>query len=195
MACQMKKLGDFCTVMTGVPTGRARKLAEGQVGTQVKVLSPRAMENGRIIDAEIAFETVSKVKEDFFTKEGDVLVKASTPYDCVYIDAEHQGMLVTSFALILRAKKGSMLNMRYLAMYLNQPQARERLQELSIGVSLKLIKKAALEGMDVPIIPEAKQAQLVELCVNTQKRKELCLKLIQESDKLLQAEFSRIVLD
>ena len=80
-------------------------------------------------------------------------------------------------------------------MYLNQPQARERLQELSIGVSLKLIKKAALEGMDVPIVPEAQQAQLVELCINTQKRKELCLKLIQESDKLLQAEFSRIVLD
>lgn len=195
MACQMKKLGDFCTVMTGMPTGRAKKLAEGQVGTEVKVLSPRAMEDGRIVDSEIPLEFVTKVKEDFFTKEGDVLVKASTPYDCVYIDSEHEGMLVTSFALILRAKKGSALNMRYLAMYLNQPQARERLQELSTGVSIRLIKKTAIARMDVPVASKAQQDRLVALYVNTQVCKEQCMRMIQLSNKLLHAEFSHAVLD
>lgn len=195
MACVMKKLGDLCTVMTGTPISRAKKLIDGESGNKVKVLVPKAMENGRIVDTEIAYETVTKVKDDFFTKEGDVIIKASTPYDCVYIDAAHQGLLVTSFGMIIRKKQVSNLEMRYLAMYLNQPQTREMLQNVSVGVTLQLIKKPTVEGLDVPIVEDKLQKQLAALYENVQTRNEQCLKMIAVGEELLGAEFSRIVLN
>lgn len=193
MTHKTMELGDLCNVMTGAPITRAKKLADGEAGTTVKVLTSRAMESGRIADSELTLETVSKVKESLFSKEGDVIVKASTPYDCVYIDKDHEGLLVTSFAIILRAKAKSPVDMRYLATYLNQPQAREMIQNLGIGETIKLIKKAAISRFDVPIIPKEQQARLAALFESTQKRKEHCLSLIAKSDELLEAEFTRTI--
>lgn len=193
MAYEKMKLGDLCTVLTGAPMSRAKKLSDGETGTEVKVLVGKAMEDGRIVDDEIAHETVSKVKEDFFTREGDVIVKATTPFDCVYVDKAHEGLLVTSFGMILRAEGDSAVNMRYLAVYLNQPRAREALQRLSVGAGIQMIKNKALAGFEVPVAPKSKQARLAELFENTQKRKEQCLRLIAAGDELLEAEFSRII--
>lgn len=195
MAHKKMKLGDLCSVMTGAPMSRAKKLSDGETGTEVKVLVPRAMEGGRIVDDEIVYEIVSKVKEGLFTKEGDVVVKVSTPYDCVYIDKPHEGILVTSFGLILRAKAKSGVDMRYLATYLNQPQAGEMLQALSKGVALRLIKRKDMTDLEIPVVSKAQQSKLAALFVNTQKRKEQCLQLMKKSDELLEAEFCRIVFD
>ena len=195
MAYATKKLGDLCLVMTGAPMSRAKKIAAGETGTEVKVLIPRAMENGRIVDDEIVREVVSKVKNDLFTRMGDVIVKASTPYDCVYIDAAHEGILVTSFGLILRKRAEDAVDMRYLAMYLNQPQTRKRLQSMSVGETLQLIKKAAIEGLDVPTVPRESQDRLAALYENVLARKEQCLKMIAVGEELLEAEFSHTVFD
>ena len=195
MAYESLKLGDLCTVMTGAPLSRAKKLPEGGTGIAAKVLTPRSMDGGRIVDGEVACETISKVKDDLFTREGDVIVKASTPYDCVYVDEAHKGILVASFALIVRAKPGSGLDMRYLAAYLNQPQTRSALQGLSKGMTLQLIKQKDLDALEIPIVSAAQQVRLAALFENTQKRKAQCLLLMEKSDKLLEAEFSKTVFD
>lgn len=195
MAFETKKLGDLCTVMTGAPLSRAKKLAKGEAGTEAKVLTPRAMESGRIVDDEIVYEVVSKVKKDFFTRVGDVIVKTSTPYDCVYVDVSHEGILVASFGLILRKKKDSDVDMRYLVMYLNQPQTRKKFQNLSVGATLQLIKKATIEGLDVPVITQERQNRLAVLYENVQIRREQCLRIIAAGDELLGAEFSHVVFD
>ena len=195
MAYVTKKLGDLCMVMTGAPMSRAKKIAPGETGPEVKVLIPRAMENGRIVDGEIVRETVSKVKGDLFTRAGDVIVKASTPYDCVYIDASHEGILVTSFGLILRKGEKGAVDMRYLAMYLNQPQTRRKLQDMAVGETLQLIRKAAIEGFGVPLVSQASQDRLAALYENVLVRKEQCLKMIAAGEDLIETEFSRTVFD
>lgn len=181
--------------MTGAPLSRAKKLPEGGTGIVAKALTPRSMEGGRIVDGEVACETISKVKDDLFTRRGDVVVKASTPYDCVYVDEAHEGILVASFALIVRAKPGSCLDMGYLAAYLNLPQAKIALQGLSKGMTLQLIKQKDLAALEIPIAPVAQQAKLAALFENTQRRKAQCLLLMEKSDKLLEAEFSKTVFD
>lgn len=193
MAYELKMLGDFCRIMTGAPLSRAKKLASGDEGVSVQVLIPRAMEDGRIIDSELAQEKISKIKKDLFTKEGDIIVKASTPYDCVYIDKVHEGILVTSFGIILRAKSSDAVDMRYLITFLSQPHIKEKLQNMSIGVTIQLIKKAAISSLAVPVVSKKQQQKLAALYDNTQVRREQCLKLIEASEKLLKAEFSKTV--
>ncbi len=195
MACKTATLGSLVKIMTGAPMSRAKKIAESDEPINAKVLVPAAMSNGRIDDAQLVTERVSKVKGELFTKEGDVVVKASTPYDCVFIDRGHEGLLVTSFGLILRTASSAPLDMRFLAIYLSLEQTNKALQGMSKGMTIQLIKKRDIGDLLVPVPDLEAQLRLARLFECTQKRKELCRSMIEKSDLLLQSEFSRTIFD
>lgn len=159
----------------------------------MKVLVPRAMADGRIVDAELPTRQVLNVKKDFFARKSDVVMKLSTPFDSVLIDEQHEGILVTSFAVILRSIDASVLDMRYLATYLGTPQAMASLQALGTGTVMPLLKKGLLETFPVPLVPLHDQLQLGELFENAQKRKRDCRRIIELSDQLLENEFACVV--
>lgn len=195
MACKTAALGSLVKIMTGAPMSRAKKIAESDEPINARVLVPAAMSNGRIDDAQLVTERVSKVKGELFTREGDVVVKASTPYDCVFIDKGHEGLLVTSFGLILRPASHASLDMRFLAIYLGLEQANKALQSMSKGMTIQLIKKRDIGDLQVPIPDLEAQLRLASLFECTQKRKEFCRSMIEKSDLLLQSEFSRTIFD
>ncbi|BCV18066.1 hypothetical protein AAK684_08020 [Leptogranulimonas caecicola] len=195
MPVEYMPLGSFVDIMTGAPLSRAKKLAEGDELVKAKVLIPAAMAAGRIDDSLIATETVSKVKEDLFTKKGDIVVKASTPYDCSFIDEDHEGLLVTSFGFILRSNSQSLVDMRYLATFLGLDQTNKALQEMSKGMTIRLIKKRDIGDLMVPIPSAEEQARLAAIFIETQKHKEVCRAIVEKSELLLQSEFARLVID
>ena len=120
--------------------GRARKIAESDNPVDAKILFPAAINHiGRIDDSQLANETVSKVRDELFSKEGDIVVKASTPYDCAFIDKGHEGLLVTSFGIILRSSSQALIDMRYLAAFLGLGQDQQRAQNEQ-GMTIKLIR-------------------------------------------------------
>lgn len=172
---------------------RAKKLAVNDTHQKVQVLVPAAMSNGRIDDSLLVNEVVSNIKDELFTKTGDVVIKASTPYDCVYIDETHKGLLVTSFGLILRQGTDKTIDMRYLATYLGQKSTNQKLQSISKGISIQLIKKRDLEKLVIPLPPIDEQVRLAQLFESTQRRKELCYAIAKKSDLLLQSEFAKTV--
>lgn len=195
MGHKTARLDTLVDIMTGVPMSRAKKIAGDDDPVKVKVLIPGAISSGRIDDSLIATEEVSKVKEELFLREGDVVVKASTPYDCVFVDKRYEGLLPTSFGLILRARSQDAVDMRYLAAYLGLESINKELQSMSKGMSIKLIKKRDLEGLMVPVPTLEEQARLGSLYENTQGFKELCRTFSEKSSVLLQSEFYRTVLD
>lgn len=193
MPCEKMPLGTLVDIKTGAPMSRAKKIAEGDEAITAKVLIPAALSNSRIEDDLLAEETVSKVKDELFTKEGDVVVKASTPYDCAFVDKKHEGLLVTSFGLILRSLPKSPVDMRYLAIYLGLEQTNRELQLMSKGMTIQLIKKRDLGDLLVPVPSAEEQARLARLFEETQKCKQICRMLAAKSDVLLQSEFYRSV--
>lgn len=195
MSIEYMPLGSLVEIMTGAPMSRAKKIAEGDDPINAKTLIPAAMSDGRIDDSQLANETVSKVKCELFTKEGDVVLKASTPYDCAFIDKDHEGLLVTSFGLILRSGPQPLIDMRYLAVFLGLGQTSRELQGMSKGMTIKLIKKRDIGGLMVPVPVPEEQARLAALFEGTQRRKELCRAIAEKSDVLLQSEFARSVFD
>ena len=186
-------LGTLCSVKTGVSMSRAKKAAENGGASEARVIVSSAIENGRIVDEEVVTETVSKVKEELYTREGDIILKTSTPYDSVYIDEDHEGLLATSFAVILRPLDETRIDMRYLAAYLSLSQTNERLQNASKGATLQLLKKKDIEDFTVPMAPIDDQHRLAELYENTLARKAECRNLMRLSDLMIESEFSRAV--
>ena len=193
MPCEYLPLGSLVDIKTGAPMSRAKKIAVGDDLIETRVLVPAAMADSRIDDAQLVIEKVSKVKEELFTREGDVIIKASTPYDCVYIDKEHEGLLVTSFGLILRSTSESLVDMRYLALFLGLEQANTELQNMSKGMTIQLLKKRDIGDLMIPVPSAEEQARLGALSEGVQKYKELCRAISEKSNVLLQSEFARIV--
>ncbi|ACV50633.1 hypothetical protein Apar_0200 [Lancefieldella parvula DSM 20469] len=194
MPAAYQHLGALCSVKTGAPVSRAKRQTKGVPFHATQVLVPKAIENGRVINQELVEAKVSAVKEDLLTHCGDVILKTSTPYDCAYIDCAHEGLLVTSFGLIIRPLPDADIDMRYLAAFLTLPQTRQLLQSESKGVTLQLLKKKDI--LDIPVLTPSKSVQqlLAELFENTQKRKELYRLAEAKSDQLLFSTFDQIAM-
>lgn len=186
------KLEELCTIKTGASTSRAKKIADGVESREVKVLLPRAMQGGAIIDGELAIETVGEVKDENFTHEGDVVIKLSTPYDSVYIDKSHEGIMITSFGMVLRKKEDVELDMQYLSMFLNLPQTNSVLQAVSTGQStaMSMLKRRTVADIEVPLLPLERQQKLARLFQMIQQRKKLYRHLIELDDELVTSQMT-----
>lgn len=195
MNSKIARLEELCTIKTGAPTSRAKKIAEGIEPREVKVLLPRAMQGGAIVDDELAVETVGEVKDENFTHEGDVVIKLSTPYDSVYIDEAHEGIMITSFGMVLRKKADAELDMQYLSMFLNLPQTNSVLQAVSTGQSaaMAMLKRQTVADIEVPLLSLERQQQLASLFQAVQERKSQYVRLIELDDELVTSQMTKSI--
>ena len=131
MSIEYANLEELCHIKTGAPMARARKIPEGGEARSVRALPPRSLQGGSIVDDELVTEEVGEINKEHFTREGDVVIKLSTPYDSAYIDKDHEGILVTSSVMILRKKPDAAVDMQYLSMFLGMPQTNAVLQAVS----------------------------------------------------------------
>lgn len=193
MTVQTKKLSLLCSIKAGYPSSRIIKTVKEMPAQTSKVLIPRAIDDGCIVDTELTTEQVGHIKDDFYTHEGDVVLKLSTPYDCVYIDKAHEGILVTSFAVILRPLYDAEIDMRYLAAFLNTAQAKRVLQSHGTGLVIPLLKKSTLEDVPIPLVPYSRQQQLAQIFENVQQQKANARKLLSLGSQLVESEFTSTV--
>ena len=195
MNIKTKKLEELCTIKTGAPTSRAKKIADGVEPKDVRVLLPRAMQGGYIIDDELVIEKVGEVKDENFTHEGDVVIKLSTPYDSAYIDKDHEGIMVTSFGMLLRKKPEAELDMQYLSMFLNLPQTNSVLQAVSTGqsVAMAMLKRKTVADIEVPLLPLERQQMLADLFKAVQERKLQYTRLIELDEELITSQMTKSI--
>lgn len=186
-----KALGRICSITTGAPISRVRKIKEGDAPFEAKVLVPGAMRNGEIVESDLAVEQVASVKEEFFTREGDIIVKASTPYGCAYVESCHEGLLTTSYSLILRPLPHENIDMRYLYLFLNLSQSTQEMERMSSGMTIQLIKKKDLAAMSIPVLPLDEQKRLAMLYEQAQNVKMLCRRIEEKNNLLTEGELVR----
>ncbi len=188
-------LGQLCSITTGALISRVKNIKDGDAAYQARVLVPGAIKSGEVVETELALERVGNVKEEFFTRNGDIIVKASTPYGCVYIDDDHEGLLTTSYSLILRPLPDSEIDMRYLYLFLSLPQSISEMERMSSGMTIQLIKKKDLAEMLIPVPDIHQQKYLADLCAQTQKVKRLCRMIEEKNNILVESEVTRVLFD
>ena len=195
MNAETVKIEELCSIKTGSPVNRAKVIPEGEEGREIKVLLPKAMQNGLISDDDLAIEIVGDVKEEHFTHEGDVVIKLSTPFDSVYIDKDHEGIMVTSFGMILRKLPGAELDMQYLSMFLNSPQTNAILAAVSMGQTstMATLKRKTIAVIDIPILPLKKQKLLGDLFREVRGRQAQFRRLIELDNELLNNQLVKAI--
>ena len=151
----MKKFHEIADeIITGVLTKRVvREDGDGDSSLlkSGKVLTPKAINDG-LIDHSLLQEVklYKEVKDKFYTKKGDVIMKLSTPYDsCVIEKEEDEGLIVPSFSLIIR-KINPKYNPYFVMAFLSSKCAWAQIKNSREGRMLSIISKESVAELDVP---------------------------------------------
>jgi len=110
-------LDEYTVIRTGLVLSRKEALLD-ENGQIYRALSLKDVaEDGQILLTGIEnYSAVEPLKEEYFTREGDVLLRLSAPYTAVIITKKESGLLVPSHFAIIRTKK--MVDPRYLRWWL-----------------------------------------------------------------------------
>lgn len=151
----MKKFHEIADeIITGVLTKRVvREDGDGDsfILKSGKVLTPKAINDG-LIDHSLLQEVklYKEVKDKFYTKKGDVIMKLSTPYDsCVIEKEEDEGLIVPSFSLIIR-KINPKYNPYFVMAFLSSKCAWAQIKNSREGRVLSIINNVSVAELDVP---------------------------------------------
>ena len=132
--------------------------AKAEIGDRVveerKVLVPKAILEGRIIHSDLGLVKLKrKADENRVTKEGDIILKLSTPHDAVYIQKEDEGLMVPSFCTIIRGVDTSKADPRFITAYLNTQYTRELLRSRVAGSRVSMINLRDVKELEIPDVP------------------------------------------
>ena len=160
------KLKDIAEdIITGVLTRRVVYDGENDDPSlpDGKILVPKAINDG-LIDHSLlqSVKLDREVKDKFYTKMGDVIMKLSTPYDSCSIDREEdEGLIVPSFSVIIRGI-GDEYNPYFIMAFLSSKYAWNQIERLRSGRVLTILSNESVAELEIPEFSEPEIKRISE---------------------------------
>ncbi len=164
--------------------------------SKVKVLQPKAL-SGEI--DEDALDEIYIYKEQLekgrihLTKEGDIIVKLTTPYNVAYITKEFSGLVVSSHCAIINNLPPEKINVKYLAYVLSSPYGKDHLNSMTSGTATAMLKVKDLICFPVPMVSLDEQEKLGELYMAFNRKKSLLRKMIENENMAQQVLIMNVI--
>lgn len=185
------KLENIATLSVGQILTR---VTDADSDIQYKVLQPKAIDNGVIDDEQLDIVNVSKeIDSDKFTKQGDVVIKLSTPYEAAVIDEKHVGLLIPSFCAVIRAPKG--VNPYYICALINSSYIKDQIKSKIAGTIRPMVKISDLRTVDIPELPQEKMSAIGEEYELSLKKLDLLSQIINTEKEIMDNKLLAIVLE
>ena len=182
------KLKEVAKITVGqiMPRVSAENKNEEEIIGTVNVLAPKAISDGIIVKENLGeLQICKKIDEEKFTKEGDVVVKLSTPYDATYVTKENEGVAVPSFCAIIRVKEDK-LDAKYLSAFFNTEYVREILKSKVMGSIRPMVKVSDLRNIDIPYVSEEDMADIGQAYILSGKKKSILSDMIETETKIME---------
>lgn len=177
------KLGDVAEIRTGFMTTRNKNSGKDGKKFKYKLLNLKCIDKFGFINSSMIedFESCEKLKSDFLTRKGDILIRLSFPYTVVFIDkSELYGLLVPSHFAIIRTKPEAALP-EYVFWALKRAKSRALLmQRSSVTSALATIPAAQIEEVMIPGFSLEKQKTIGNLFICGEREFELSMRLANE---------------
>ncbi len=178
------KLEDYAEVIVGQIMTRVTADGDDE-GKTIRVLSPKAISNGVINIDDVGTAVLFKdIDNDKFTREGDVVIKLSTPYDAAYITAETSGLAVPSFCAIIR-KSDNRMDARYLSAFLNSRFVRDQLTAKVSGGIRPMVKVTDIRSLEIPYISESDMKDIGEAFMLSGKKRGALLEMVRTEEQIM----------
>lgn len=129
------------------------------IGT-VKVIPPKAIKSGSIAHEELyEVNYKSEFDEKKLTKEGDIVVKLSSPYDAAIVTKEDEGLLITSFCIIIR-NTGKNVSSEFLTAFCNSGVYMRQVMNMVSGASVPMLTIGKVKEVKVNLPNKGEQEQI-----------------------------------
>ena len=179
-------IGELAVIRTGLVTTRTKRTAGGSDEYQYTMLNLKCIsQDGGIDLAQTEPYFLSKsLKDDYFTNNGDILVRLSSPYTPILINkSEWCGLLVPSHFAIIRAKLPLAL-----PEYLYWTLCREKnritfMQNCSGSHVLGTIGAGVIASLPVTMLSLEQQRTLGQIMLLAEKEQQLLDRLSREKKK------------
>lgn len=181
----MVMLGDIASVTVGQILTRV--ISKSDDGKVVPVLQTKAVTAGIINKEDLGQAVLSKdVDEDKYTREGDIVIKLSTPYDAAYVTADMAGLVIPSFCASVRVTKKDMIDAKYLSAFLNTGYVKEQLLSKVVGSAKPMIKISDIRDLNVPTGLDDDMKDIGEAYMLSGKKRLLLSEMIRAEEKLME---------
>ncbi len=152
---------------------------------KVQVIPPKAIKAGKILQDELyELEYKSDFDDKKLTKAGDIVVKLSSPYDAAYITEEDEGLLITSFCIIIRNTSKTLMS-EYLAAFLNSEVYLKQVMDMVSGAAVPMLTMGKIKDVMVREMELEDQRQVAEYFQNITLKEEVMAQIIAlEKEKL-----------
>lgn len=146
----------------------------------MKVLVPKAISNGMVnLDELGTLEVKLDVDSKRITKEGDIVMKLSTPYDACLITKEFEGLLVPSFCAIINNVPEN-IEKEYLVAFLNSKLCLMQIKNLVTGSSIAILSSGQIKKLSVPVPELSVQKEIAKAYIEGIEK----IKLLERITKL-----------
>ena len=177
---KLKDIADC--IITGVLTRRVVYDGEDNDSSlkEGKILVPKAIDDG-IIDHSLLqrVKLDKEVKDKFYTKKGDVIMKLSTPYDSCFIDREEdEGLIVPSFSLIIRGLKSD-YDPYFIMAFLSSRYAWNQIERLRSGRAITILSNESVAELEVPEFKKLERERISERYKNYLEFKRMSSEIIE----------------
>lgn len=176
------KLDEIADISTGLVL--ARKKSSTNKGFKYELLTLKSFnENGYIEDEYLDdFTSEEKIKNQYLTQEGDIIVRLSSPNTAIYITKEYKNMVIPSLFAIIRNKSKD-INSQFIQAYLNSEKCKRQLAADTIGSAVSIVKTSSFKDIKIPEYTLEKQNKIIELNKLVIKEKKILEQFIDEKNK------------
>lgn len=168
------KLNELAIVKTGLVTARkqARKPSDGTL--KYRLLNLRAINaNGYIEEKYIEdFRAMEKLKAEYLTHTGDIVVRLTVPYTAVMVTDDYSGLVIPSHFVVIRPYR-EMLLPEYLYWLLNTDKVKGILQQNVSSMMIGTVKPKVYADLEIDVLSLEEQRKIADL--NQMARRELHL--------------------
>ena len=176
---KLKDIADC--IITGVLTRRVVYDGEDNDSSlkEGKILVPKAIDDGLIDHSLLQRVKLDKeVKDKFYTKKGDVIMKLSTPYDSCFIDREEdEGLIVPSFSLIIRGLKSD-YDPYFIMAFLSSRYAWNQIERLRSGRTITILSNESVAELDIAEFKKLERERISERYKNYLEFKRMSSEII-----------------
>ena len=160
------------------------KKKDRAIGT-VKVIPPKAIKAGKIEHEELYdVDYKTEFDEKKLTKEGDIVVKLSSPYDAALVTKEDEGLLITSFCIIIR-NTGKNISSDFIAAFCNSGVYMRQVMKMVSGARVPMITIGKIKEVEVKLMSKEEQEQVALFYRNLCEKQVVMEKMISlEKEKL-----------
>lgn len=188
------KLGDICTIESGLILSRKRARNEMEIKRYYKVLTLNNIEphgdfNEKVLEQ---FPSNEVLQERYFTKIGDVLIRLNEPYTSVCIQRHQENVLIPSYFVSLEITDDHFLP-EYVSWFLNSNIVKRQFYQAQSGTRTPNINQHVIRNLNIPKIPLYEQEKITAIHQLYVKERRLLTQLIEEKDRYYKAITNHLI--